>query len=88
MVECNVTTEAPITGADELSETLVLRVEDMTCAHCAGTITEALEAGLPGAKVRVDLATRLVTIKGARHPANIAILIRQAGYTPTCAPIG
>ena len=74
--------------SEHVPETFVLKVQDMTCGHCAGVITEALEAGLPGAKVQADSATRLVTIKGAQRPREIATLIRKAGYTPRCAPLG
>ena len=74
--------------SEHVPETFVLKVQDMTCAHCAGVITEALEAGLPGAKVQADPATKLVTIKGAQRPREIATLIRKAGYTPSCAPLG
>lgn len=76
------------TRTGHAGETLVLKVEDMTCGHCAGAITKALEAGLPGATIRADLATRLVTVKGAREPDDIVTLIKNAGYTPTCAPLG
>ena len=75
-------------GTEHARETFILKVEDMTCGHCASLISEALEAGLPGAKVHADPATKLVTIKGARRPRDIATLIRRAGYTPTCAPLG
>lgn len=86
MGECN--SEEAAAGTEHAPETFVLKVGDMTCGHCADAITEALEAGLPGAKVHADPATKLVTIKGARRPREIATLIRKAGYTPTCAPLG
>ncbi len=85
---CGCDTEEAANGTARSLDTLVLKVEDMTCGHCAGAITKALEAGLPGARIHADPATKLVTIKGARHPEDIEDLVRGAGYTPTCAPLG
>ena len=62
---------------------VTLRVEDMTCGHCASTITKAVEAGLPGARVQADPATKLVSIQGTRDLATVEALITGAGYTPT-----
>ena len=81
-------TEEAVIKIGPAYETLVLKVEDMTCSHCASAVTRALEAGLPGTRVHADLATRLVTVRGAQHPGNIVTLIRSAGYTPCCAPLG
>lgn len=58
----------------------VFHVEEMTCAHCASTIRNALEAGLPGSAFTVDLDTQRVTVAG--DPAAAAAIIRDAGYEP------
>lgn len=58
-----------------------IRVDDMTCGHCAATITSAIEASLPGTKVSADPATRLVSVAGA-DPAKVREIIVAAGYTP------
>jgi copper chaperone len=88
MCGCTSDTKGSTTKVEQTPDTLVLKVEDMTCGHCASTIAKALEAGLPGAEVHADPGTKLVSIKGARHPRDIVTLIRNAGYTPTCAPLG
>ena len=64
---------------------LALRVEDMTCGHCAGTITKAVESGLPGAKVEADPASKIVLVRGVSDLAAVNALIAKAGYTPSAA---
>jgi drug/metabolite transporter (DMT)-like permease/copper chaperone CopZ len=65
--------------------TLTLRVDDMTCGHCAGTIRKAVEAGLPGTNVDADPASRIVSVRGSTDLAAITALIAEAGYTPILA---
>jgi copper chaperone len=62
---------------------LTYRVDDMTCGHCATTITRAVRAVDAGANVQVDLARHLVTVEptGA-YAAELAEAITEAGYTP------
>jgi copper chaperone len=67
---------------------VTLKVEDMTCGHCASTIKKAIEAGLPGAKVQADPATKLVSAQGTRDLAKVEFLITGAGYTPTLPALG
>ena len=58
-------------------------VKDMTCGHCVSTITKAVTAVDPGARVQIDLATHRVTIDAsAAHAATLSDAIRDAGYTP------
>jgi copper chaperone len=64
---------------------LTLRVEDMTCGHCAGTIKKAIETGVPGASVEADPASRLVSVRGSTDLTTIKALVTEAGYTPTAA---
>ena len=66
-----------------MSEKTTLTVNDMTCAHCVGTVRKALEEALPGAEVAVDLATHKVEFTGERARGEKAI--RDAGYTPEAA---
>ena len=64
-------------------------VKDMTCGHCVSTITKALKAADRDAKVQIDLAQHLVQIEPGDLDANeLAEAIREAGYTPTLAPMG
>ncbi len=75
---------------------LAFEVNDMTCGHCAGTITKAIHAANQNAKVSIDLARHLVTIEpGSTNEPDLEQVIRQAGYTPvavqaaaTAAPAG
>jgi copper chaperone len=58
-------------------------VQDMSCGHCVGSITSALNTADPGAEVRVDLGQHLVTINRTHlDAAALAQAIVDAGYTP------
>lgn len=58
-------------------------VMDMTCGHCVGTITNAVKALDPGAKVQIDLAAHRVEIdSGDIQAAQWGELIKNAGFTP------
>ena len=62
---------------------LTLRVDDMTCGHCASTISKAVHTVEPGATVEVDLAQHLVRVGAGDAAVQSAIAaIRDAGYTP------
>jgi copper chaperone len=58
-----------------------VRVNDMTCGHCAGTIKEAIESMIPGAKVTANPDSKLVSVQGA-DLARVCEVISLAGYTP------
>lgn len=57
-------------------------VKDMTCGHCVGTITKALNSALPSATVNVELDRHLVQVAGIADAQAVADIISQAGYTP------
>lgn len=58
-------------------------VNDMTCGHCVSSITRAVQARDPGARVLVDLATHRVDIEpAAASAAELGDAIQEAGYTP------
>jgi copper chaperone len=57
-------------------------VPDMTCGHCASTITGALKAEDPKAKIEIDLSRHVVKVESALAQEEIARQIAQAGYTP------
>lgn len=62
-------------------------VKDMTCGHCAGTITRAVEAADAAARIEIDLGRRLVRIEpGHADAQQLADSIRHAGYTPVPVP--
>jgi copper chaperone len=62
-----------------------IRVEDMTCGHCASTIKSAIESSIPGARVNADPQAKLVSVEGETDVARISGIITEAGYTPTPA---
>jgi copper chaperone len=42
-----------------------LQVENMSCGHCVGAVTKAVQAVDAAAKVEIDLATKSVKIDSA-----------------------
>lgn len=62
---------------------IAFQVNDMTCGHCVGAITKAVEAADPGAVVQIDLATHRVAVEPrSADPTTLEGAIRAAGYTP------
>ena len=66
--------------ADASVKGVTFKVADMTCGHCAGTISKAIEHTLPGAAFSIDLENRRVTVAGDASIAETAI--QTAGYQP------
>jgi len=59
-----------------------IRVDGMSCGHCANTIRQAVSA-LDGVRaVQVDVAGGTVTVDGDSPVATITAAIAEAGYTP------
>lgn len=64
-------------------------VTDMTCGHCVSTITQAVKALDPGAKVQIDITTHRVEIEsGHISVEQWSDVILQAGYTPVAIQPG
>ncbi|MBT9456477.1 MAG: heavy-metal-associated domain-containing protein [Burkholderiaceae bacterium] len=62
---------------------ITFEVNDMSCGHCVGAITKALQAVDAGARVQIDLATHRVQIEPATaDAAQLGEAIAEAGYTP------
>ena len=62
---------------------ITFEVNDMTCGHCASTITKALTAADKDAKVAIDLASHRVQVEPASADAEeLAEAIKEVGYTP------
>lgn len=62
---------------------LAFQVNDMTCGHCASTITKAVKVNDKDAKVTIDLAKRLVMVEPTEADADdLREAIAAAGYTP------
>jgi copper chaperone len=61
----------------------LFRVDDMTCGHCVGVITKAVQSLDANAKVAADLGRHLVTVEGTAAEASaLRAAIAEAGYTP------
>lgn len=68
---------------------ITFEVNDMTCGHCASTITKALKATDKDAKVVIDLASHRVQVEPASADAEeLAEAIKDAGYTPVPVQAG
>jgi len=62
---------------------IAFEVNDMSCGHCVGAITKAVQALDPGATLQIDLATHRVEIEPAASSAQaLRDAIEEAGYTP------
>lgn len=57
-----------------------LQVENMSCGHCVGAVTKAVQAIDAGAKVEVDLASKSVRIDSASALAPLKSAIADAGF--------
>lgn len=62
---------------------LNFQVNDMTCAHCVGTVEKAVKSADKAAKVSIDLVTKAVRIESAKPAVAFAQAIERAGYTGT-----
>ena len=67
----------------EHSGTVVLRVDDMTCGHCARAIEAAVRDALPEADATADADAKTVTVRGTGDVAAIRKAVAAAGYTPS-----
>jgi copper chaperone len=83
MCGCSTHQAASTKVAERDNDVLTLSVEDMTCGHCAATITKAILAGFPGAVVVADPASKTVRVSGTTDLAAVRVLIAGAGYTPS-----
>lgn len=61
---------------------LELTIKDMTCGHCVGSVTKAIQQLDPQARVAIDLATHRVSIESSESRERIVEVIADAGYTP------
>jgi copper chaperone len=70
-----------------LQETMMIeiKVPDMTCGHCASTITKAVKELDPAAKLDISLAEHLVKVDSGAARNDILHAISEAGYTPEAA---
>ena len=59
-----------------------IKVEGMSCGHCAANVTKAITSIDPAAKVQVDLAAGEVRVDTSVDEAHVREAIRRAGYHP------
>lgn len=57
-----------------------LTVEDMSCGHCVGRVTKAVQGIDEAAKVSVDLPSKRVSIDSDADLDRIVAAIDAAGY--------
>ena len=62
-----------------------LKVPDMTCGHCASTITKAVKELDASAKVEVSLPEHKVRVESKAAKEDVVRSIAEAGYTPEAA---
>ena len=59
-----------------------LTVKDMTCGHCAATITGAVKALDPQAGCEVDLEAKRVRVDTVHSAERVRAAIERAGFSP------
>lgn len=62
------------------------QVQDMTCGHCASTITKAVKEVDAAGRCEVDLAAKRVRIASDLPAEDFRAAIEEAGFTPVAAP--
>lgn len=68
---------------------IAFEVNDMTCGHCVSSITKAVQAVDPQARLEIDLAKHLVQIAPVQADASqLSDAMAQAGYTPVPVAAG
>ncbi|MDB5885946.1 MAG: Heavy metal transport/detoxification protein [Polaromonas sp.] len=55
-------------------------VPDMSCGHCAGVITQAIQQLDADAMISIDLPARKVTVESAQDRQTVAAALAEAGY--------
>ena len=61
---------------------LEFEIQSMTCGHCVRTVTQAIQALDPQAKVEIDLPTHKLRVQSTQDRASLAAALAEAGYTP------
>ena len=58
------------------------QIPNMSCGHCVKTITEAVQAVDPAARVQADLPQHQVQIDSTATREQLAAKLAEAGYAP------
>jgi len=62
-----------------------LQVENMSCGHCVGAVTKAVQGIDAAAQVQIDLASKSVKVESTGALDSIKAAIVDAGYPVTSA---
>lgn len=57
-----------------------LTLPDISCGHCARTVTQTVQALDPAAQVQVDLPTHRVRIETTLPAADVEAALAEQGY--------
>lgn len=57
-----------------------MNLPDMSCGHCASTVTQTCKLVDPEARVDVDLGTKTVRIESSEDRQEFAAALAEAGY--------
>jgi copper chaperone len=60
-------------------------VNDMTCGHCASTITRVVKEVDASGRCEIDLAGKRVRIESTHPAEEFREAIAEAGYTPVAS---
>lgn len=64
---------------------ITLKVPDMSCGHCAGVITKAIEELDQAASVSFDMHHHMVQVQTSQPQAAVVDALTRAGYPATPA---
>lgn len=62
--------------------TIELTLPDMTCGHCAKTVTATVQKVDPAAQLKIDLPAHKVQIESTQLPQTFAAALTEEGYPP------
>jgi copper chaperone len=52
----------------------------MSCGHCVGAVTQAVQSLDPAAQVHVDLASKKVVVQSSQERQAVTAALAEAGY--------
>ena len=56
------------------------KIETMTCGGCARSVTRTIQKLDPGAEVEIDMEGRLVEVRTAKAPGEVAGALDAVGF--------
>jgi copper chaperone len=62
--------------------TIELTLPDMTCGHCAKTVTATVQRVDPTAQLKIDLPSHKVAIDSTQSPQAFVAALTEEGYPP------